>query len=90
MAQGMFNRGAMIATLAAASLAMPAMAMSNSYALAEADAVAPVRRRQGSPWSGYLPKYRNRWKAERRAKRPNMNHVSKRTRRRHRRAKRAA
>lgn len=48
------------------------------------------RRRQILAHLDALPaKYRNRWKADRRRKHPNMNHVSRRTRRRHRRAKRA-
>lgn len=86
-------RMALAASLAAVGIGFVAAAPTAALGLQTEIAVQPserARRRQTQAALGALPpRYRNRWKAERRAKRRNMNTVSKRTRRRHRRARAA-
>lgn len=54
-------------------------------------AVTPQRRKRVQRiGGGVCRKYRNRWKQERPKKRNNMQHVSRRAKRRHRRARKAA
>lgn len=87
------HRGMAIAALAAAGMAVAAAAPTAALGAQTYIVAQPserVRRRQMLADMGALPaRYRNRWKALRRRKRPNLNIVSKRTRRKHRRAARA-
>jgi hypothetical protein len=93
MAHGM-NRG-IFAALALAGLASAPLASlvpSFEYrANLPEEATQPARRRvKRASAPAATRKYRSRWKAERPKRRRNMNHVSKRTRRRHRRAAKCA
>lgn len=91
----MFNNRSMFGVLAAAMVAAPARGMmaaapsavmGSQFYLAPESTSANARLRQSLGWIGALPpKYRNRWKAQRPKRRANMLHVSRRTRRKHRR-----
>lgn len=90
----MHNRGMMVALALAASLGAVPMASAAEVPASiawDVAALSPARRRRAlyNATGFWARKYRSRWKAQRRTKRSNMNHVSKRTRRRHRRANRA-
>ena len=53
----------------------------------EHEAPRPVRQKENRGYSGPLKrKYRNRWKASKPPRRPNRLHISRRVKRRHRRA----
>jgi len=82
--------------MALAALAIPAMAsLPTSVHPMVANHISPKasralrRYRDSAPLAPSSHKYASRWKAPRRAKKPNRLHISKRVNRRHRRAKRA-
>lgn len=82
--------------MALAALAIPAMAslpigeqpMAPTHVSPKASR-ALRRYRDSAPLAPSSHKYASRWKAPRRAKKPNRLHISKRVNRRHRKAKRA-
>jgi hypothetical protein len=88
----MFKRIALAAAAAAAAglgvmHAAPSAALGSQNAIVAQPSERARRRQMLADLDALPPRYRNRWKAQRRRTRPNMNHVSKRTRRRHRRAR---
>jgi hypothetical protein len=87
----MFNR---MLIAAAASLSMgQALAAPTAFSAAWVETVSPRPKRAKRVQrigGGVCRKYRNRWKAARPKRRSNMNHVSRRTRRKHRRGRKAA
>ena len=90
----MFNRGAIIAALAAASIDFSSSAppaLGGQFEMAVEPASTRAKRKKLLASDGALPrKYRNRWKAAKPKRRANRLHMSRRVRRRHRRARRAA
>ena len=87
----MFNRGIFAAAAAALSMG-PALAAAPAFSAAHVETVAPRPKRNKRVQrigGGVCRKYRNRWKAARPKRHSNMNHVSRRTRRKHRRARKA-
>lgn len=79
----------MIGTLAAAALAAPSAAMMNVDPFATVESKTTRRRNAIATPQLSGRRYRNKWKAGRPKKHRNMNHVSRRTRRKHRRARSA-
>jgi hypothetical protein len=70
--------------------AAPSAAVGSQHELAPQPSEKERRRKMLADLGALPTKYRNRWKSARCRKRPNMNHVSRRTRRKHRRARAAA
>jgi hypothetical protein len=79
-----------MASLAAPAIAQAATEREGQSRLLSAKASRAVRRHRDGSGAEPDHKYYTRRKAKRRAKKPNRLHISARTRRRHRRAKRAA
>ena len=78
--------GGLVAAMAMGSVAAAPQALSGAHF--ELAAPRPRRmKRVQRIGGGVCRKYRNRWKAARPKRRSNMNHVSRRTRRKHRRAR---